>query len=219
MDENKPFECPLCAQREVTLFYTDGSRKYYLCSTCHLRFLSPCAFLSAEDEMAHYQTHENCIDDPAYRHFLSKLIDPLLEKLGDDKSGLDYGCGPGPALAQMMEERGHSMSVFDPFFFPSRDCLDCRYDFVTCSETAEHFHNPREEFQKLSLLVKPGGWLAVMTSFQTDDALFARWHYRQDPTHVVFYRYATFEWLAADMGWVLDIPRKDVVLMQKPKSQ
>lgn len=216
MDNNQPSECPLCAQEPVTLFFEEASKKYYLCATCHLRFLSPGSFLSKEKELAHYQTHENSINDPRYQHFLSKLTEPLLERLGDHKLGLDYGCGPGPALASMMEAKGHSMSLYDPFFFPDKACLARQYDVVTCTEVVEHFHNPREEFLRLGALVKPGGWLAVMTSFQTDDTLFANWHYRLDPTHVAFYRQDTFKWLAEYMGWSFECPGKDVALMRRP---
>ena len=52
-------------------------------------------------------------------------------------------------------------------------------------------------------LVRPGGWLAVMTCFQTDDARFAGWHYRKDPTHVVFYREADVSLSRRTMGLVL----------------
>ncbi|HEY9118189.1 MAG TPA: 2-polyprenyl-3-methyl-5-hydroxy-6-metoxy-1,4-benzoquinol methylase, partial [Marinobacter sp.] len=50
---------------------------------------------------------------------------------------------------------------------------------------------------------------------QTDDERFANWHYRRDPTHIVFYRQATMAWLARVHGWVLEIPAKDVAIFQK----
>ncbi len=55
-----------------------------------------------------------------------------------------------------------------------------------------------------------------MTCFQTDDARFARWHYRRDPTHVVFYREETLRLLAARRGWEIDVPCKDVALLRRP---
>jgi hypothetical protein len=55
-----------------------------------------------------------------------------------------------------------------------------------------------------------------MTCFQTDDDRFDNWHYRRDPTHVVFYREFTFKLLANRFGWHLEIPRKDVALFRKP---
>ncbi|MEM9442243.1 MAG: methyltransferase domain-containing protein, partial [Pseudomonadota bacterium] len=86
---------------------------------------------------------------------------------------------------------------------------------VTLSEVAEHFFEPASEFDRLGALLKPGGWLGVMTSFQTDDGRFRHWHYRRDPTHVVFYRARTFEVLAEQRGWLLEIPSKDVALLRK----
>jgi len=67
--------------------------------------------------------------------------------------------------------------------------------------------------------VRPGGWLAVMTCFQTDDTRFRDWHYRHDPTHVVFYREATFRHIASSRGWSLEVPVKDVALMRRPPDQ
>ena len=134
-------------------------------------------------------------------------------------TGLDYGCGPGPALAAMLEEAGVAMVLFDPFFHPDSDALQRSYDVITLSEVAEHFSQPADEFDRLDRLLRPGGWLGVMTCFQTDDERFAAWHYRRDPTHVVFYRAKTFEVLAAYKGWNLEMPRKDVALLQKPAAQ
>jgi hypothetical protein len=55
-----------------------------------------------------------------------------------------------------------------------------------------------------------------MTCFQTDDSRFAHWHYRRDPTHVVFYREETLRFLAAERGFSCLIPCKDVALMHRP---
>jgi hypothetical protein len=57
-----------------------------------------------------------------------------------------------------------------------------------------------------------------MTCFQTEDERFASWHYRKDPTHVVFYKETTFRTIAAQRGWTCEIPAKDVALMHKPKA-
>jgi 2-polyprenyl-3-methyl-5-hydroxy-6-metoxy-1,4-benzoquinol methylase len=174
---------------------------------------------TAEEERAQYGHHENDTADPRYRRFLSRLAEPLMGKLSPGFEGLDYGCGPGPALAAMLGEAGHRMEVYDPFFAPHTSPLERTYDFITCTEVAEHFHNPAVEFDRLDALLRPGGWLGIMTCFQTDDRLFADWHYRKDPTHVVFYREATFHVISGQRGWACESPAKDVVLMQKPWSE
>lgn len=169
-------------------------------------------------ELAHYLHHENDPADPRYRRFLSKLADPLNARLAPASRGLDYGCGPGPALAHMLREAGHDVVLFDPFFAPDPAPLSGTYDFVTCTEVAEHFHHPEQEFGRMCARVRPGGWLALMTCFQTDDTRFADWHYRKDPTHVVFYREETFRSLASQWGWSCEVPVKDVALLQRPET-
>jgi len=209
--------CPVCAGAAAFFLSVDG-RHYFRCPSCEVRFLDSVQHPAADEEFAHYLHHENDPDDPQYRRFLSKLSEPLLARLPGPSKGLDYGCGPGPALAAMLREAGHEVALYDPYFAPDPAPLAGTYDFVTCTETAEHFHRPAQEFDRLRALVRPGGWLAVMTCFQTDDARFAGWHYRKDPTHVVFYREATFRHLARDWGWSCDVPGKDVVLMQRPQA-
>ncbi len=187
---------------------------YWRCDTCQARFLDPAARPAAPAERAHYLHHENRVDDPGYRRFLSKLAEPLLARLpASGLQGLDYGCGPGPALAAMLREAGHHVALYDPFFHPDPAPLEQTYDFITCTEVVEHFHHPAAEFDRLGAMLRPGGVLAVMTCFQTDDARFAQWHYRRDPTHVVFYREATLRTIAAQRGWSCEIPAKDVALM------
>ncbi len=207
--------CPVCGAL-AELFFRSSAAAYYRCGTCEARCLDPASRPSPEAEYAHYLHHENAVDDPGYRRFLARLAAPLLDRLPAGSSGLDYGCGPGPALAAMLAEAGHQVAVYDPFFAPDPAPLQRTHDFVTCTEVVEHFHDPMAEFERLRGLVRAGGWLGVMTCFQTDDSRFAGWHYRMDPTHVVFYRLATFEYLARRWGWSVVSLAKDVVLLQKP---
>jgi len=211
--------CPVCRTAGPKPFVQLADLRYWQCDTCEARFLDPSQHPATAAEHAHYLTHRNDPDDPGYRRFLSKLATPLLDRIEPGSTGLDYGCGPGPALAAMLGEAGHVVALYDPFFRTDPAVLENSYDFVTCTEAAEHFHRPAEEFDRLDRLLRPGGWLAVMTCFQTDDAGFADWHYRRDPTHVVFYREATFRTIARQRGWSCTIPVKDVALMRKPTRQ
>lgn len=209
--------CPVCRASATTPLVDIDGRAYWRCGECQARFLAPQHYLPPAAELAHYQQHHNAVYDPGYRAFLARLAAPLLLRLPAARQGLDYGCGPGPALAAMLREAGHAVALYDPFFAPDPAPLQERYDFITCSEAAEHFHDAASEFEKLHELLKPGGWLALMTCFQTDDERFANWHYRRDPTHVVFYREATMQWLARRFSWECVIPSKDVALMRKPE--
>lgn len=194
---------------------TVGDRHYWRCQHCQATLLAAEQLPEPEFERDRYELHENDPEDERYRQFLSRLAEPLLSQLAPNQQGLDYGCGPGPALAQMLEAAGHPTAVYDPFFFGDRTPLQDHYDFITCSEVVEHFHHPAQEFDQLTGLLKPGGWLAIMTCFQTDDRAFANWRYRRDPTHVTFYREYTFEVIARHWGYHCQIPRRNVVLLQK----
>jgi len=211
-----PETCPVCRAPAPERFMDVGTQRYWKCAHCDARFLDPAQLPPPEIERAHYLTHENDPADPRYRNFLSKLATPLLARLEPASSGLDYGCGPGPALAAMLREAGHEMALYDPFFHPDEKALTRSYDFIVCTETIEHFHRPAEEFDRLHNLLRPGGRLGLMTSFQTDDASFANWHYRKDPTHVVFYNETTLQTVARARGWTSEFPAPDVALMRKP---
>lgn len=208
--------CRICrSTTAVAAFQTIGTSLYWRCHDCQGTFIDESCLPDTESELAQYRLHRNAIADPGYRAFLNRLAAPLLARLKAPAEGLDYGCGPGPALAQMLTEAGHPMRVYDPFFAPDAAALQRTYDFITCTETAEHFHQPAGEFERLDRLLRPGGQLALMTCFQTDDDKFRDWHYRRDPTHVAFYRAETFRHLAARHDWQCEIPVANVVLMKK----
>ena len=71
------------------------------------------------------------------------------------------------------------------------------------------------EFQKFDRLLVDNGWIGIMTNFQTEDIQFKNWHYRRDPTHVIFYRQETFKVIGKRWNWEPYFPSKNVVLFQK----
>lgn len=207
--------CPVCLGVETAAYARVADRRYGRCAGCRAVFLDPAQRPDPARERARYALHENNPGDPGYRAFLAALLDPLLARLGPAREGLDYGCGPGPALAAMLAEAGHTVRLYDPFFFPDPAVLARSYDFITCTEVVEHFHRPAAEFARLDGLLRPGGWLGIMTALLTDGIDLPRWHYANDFTHVVFYHAATFAYLAARFGWDCEIRPPNVVLLHK----
>ena len=67
-------------------------------------------------------------------------------------------------------------------------------------------------------MLLPGGWLGVMTEFCQPARPFSSWHYLRDPTHVCFYSENTMRWLARRHGWSLEVPRANVVLFRKGRT-
>ena len=208
-----PF-CPLCRSDAIRHFVDVGVQTYWRCDTCQMTFLDPAQLPNRDVERAHYDSHENDPDDPGYRRFLSKVSGPVIDRTTQGACGIDFGCGPGPALIAVLREAGLDVVGYDPQYRPDASVLERKYDFVTCTEVVEHLHDPARTFSTLFGLLKPSGLLAVMTCFQTDDDRFASWHYRADPTHVCFYRAETMGWVAQHFGAELTIPIKDVALFQ-----
>jgi 2-polyprenyl-3-methyl-5-hydroxy-6-metoxy-1,4-benzoquinol methylase len=198
------------------LFHQGRRREYYRCPVCRLVFVPPRYHLSPADEKAEYDRHQNHPEDPGYRRFLSRLCGPLNRRLAPASRGLDFGSGPGPALAAMLTEAGHHVTLYDPFYADDPAALARCYDFITASEVVEHLHRPGAAFERLYRCLKPGGLLGIMTKRVIDRARFARWHYKNDPTHVCFFSRATFAWLAAGWQARLDIVDRDVIIVQKP---
>lgn len=209
--------CPLCLSYDVIPFFqrTDvrhGERDYKKCLICRLIFLSPECRLDSAQEKARYDTHENSPQDAGYVSFLKKLADPLCRKIKPGGRGLDFGCGPGPTMSVILNAKGFHVENYDPIYFPKKFLLQEPYDFVTCTETVEHFYEPRKEFELLSRLLKPGGILAIMTEILQDESQFPTWWYPNDPTHVTFYQKETFQWLAACYRWSLESPTQNIIL-------
>ena len=210
--------CIVCNNESTESFQTTESKTYWNCKACSAKFLDPSLYIEPNIEKERYLEHDNRIDDEAYRSFLSRLANPLQKKLSADDTGLDFGCGHGPALADMLQAEGFQIDLYDPFFYPDKKVFTKKYNFITCTETAEHFHHPRQEFNALDNLLSPGGWLGVMTCFLTTDEAFESWYYRRDPTHVTFYCEKTFEVIASQRNWQYEFPSKDIVLLQKPNE-
>ena len=207
--------CPVCTHKDIIHFSKVEDKNYYRCQQCEAVCLDPRNYLLHQDERDRYKLHNNDIYDERYREFLSRLHDPIIEKLKKGAKGLDYGCGPGPALALMFKEENFSMDIYDPFFFPDKSCFSEQYDFITCTEAAEHFFQPLKEFKKIDQILVKGGWFGLMTNIYEDSICFEDWYYRKDPTHVVFYSFETIKALAALMSWNYERRENNVVLFQK----
>jgi hypothetical protein len=208
--------CPLCRSGTTVHFHEDRHRRYLQCLNCELVFVPSEYFLSAEAEKAEYDLHENSPDDPGYRRFLSRAYLPVHERLAPASTGLDFGSGPGPTLSVMFAEAGHRMSIYDPFYAPDLTVFQRQYDFITATEVVEHLHCPGAELDRLWPCLKSGGVLGIMTKLVIDHEAFARWHYKDDLTHVCFYSRQTFLWLAGYWQAGLVFEGQDVIILEKP---
>jgi 2-polyprenyl-3-methyl-5-hydroxy-6-metoxy-1,4-benzoquinol methylase len=105
------------------------------------------------------------------------------------------------------------VALYDSFYLPDADVLEDSYDFICATEVVEHLHRPGAELARLWALLKPGGWLGLMTKLVRDRPAFAGWHYKNDPTHVCFFSEHTWHWWAQRQGTPLQIAGADVILL------
>lgn len=216
--------CVLCGSEKIIHFYRDEVvrdfllRDYYRCSRCNLIFVPPEQRLLPEEEFSRYELHENDPLDPEYRKFLNRMLKPMLRRINPSSYGLDFGSGPGPTLNIMFEEAGHTVKLFDVFYENNPAVFSEEFDFITATETAEHLFKPMEELNRLWSCLKPGGWMGIMTKMASDLEDFRKWHYKNDPTHIVFFSRETFYWLGRYWAAEPEFEGKDVVLFRKPEN-
>lgn len=166
-------------------------------------------FLSNLDEKKRYLEHNNDVDDPRYQNFVLPIVTAIKDDYDDDSIGLDYGCGTGPVAAKLLRDSSYKVNLYDPFFANNLEHLKLKYKFIICCEVMEHFCSPKKDFLLLHSLLQSGGAIYMKTSIYKDDTDFDAWHYKNDPTHVFFYRKETLEWIKVAFSFkALDINSK-----------
>ncbi len=122
------------------------------------------------------------------------------------------GLCPRAILAGLRPGEGGLRS---PLYFNDITLLNQTYDFITTTETVEHFQHPSDVFDSLFERLHPEGWLSIMTKMVIDKQAFKNWHYIRDLTHICFYSQFTFEYMAKRFNSSIYNFGKDVILFQK----
>ncbi len=207
--------CVVCGS-SCQFFWGDKRRDYWRCLQCQCIHVPRPFHLSETEEKQEYDKHENNLEDEGYLNFLRRAAKPLLERLPPASEGLDFGCGPGPALKKLLEQGSHRVTLFDKFYYPDNRVLSLKYHFITLTEVVEHLANPVAILDVLWQQLLTGGWLLLMTKRVSNPEAFQSWHYKNDPTHITFFHQATMEHLAARWNTTVTVVSSDVVLFQKP---
>lgn len=192
-------KCRLCGSSSLNKINRKNDL-YYHCKNCDLIFIDENKFPSVEEERERYGEHDNTHENEGYvnmfNRFLDKIIQPYSKEIGDQV--LEFGCGPGPVLADLLENMGYDVDKYDPYFFSKKVYQGKKYDLITSTEVWEHFKKPYDMIQLLVDHLEAKGFLAIMTSFHPGIDEFKGWWYPWDPTHIVFYNANTFEWIAKE---------------------
>ena len=207
--------CPLCKTTNSSKFYKEKFCEYLRCLSCDFIFVPKMYHLSDTEEKSRYDTHNNDPNDHRYRHFLSQLLVPLLERIQQKSNGLDFGSGPGPTLSLMLEECGHSVDLYDKFYANDISVFEKKYDFITATEVVEHLSEPMAEISRLIEMLNNQGHLAVMTQILTPQIDFSSWYYKNDPSHIGFFTKKSLSFLASYLNIEVYFISERVVFFQK----
>jgi len=204
--------CPLCGALAPSVGRS-LSRLHCACPVCDLRFIPPAFHLSPEQEYERYLCHQNSLSNAGYVKFLMVAVDclknHLRKELDVSPTILDYGSGPAPVLVQLLNREGFAAMGYDPIFGdrsePGRIVTGSLagqgpFDAVVSTETVEHFRMPRAEWEQMTSLIRPGGFLVVVTSLVLPGINLSHWYYAHDPTHIAFYSESTFRYIGEQWG-------------------
>ncbi len=199
-------ECKICNSKKLNKLELKES--YYHCPNCDLIFIDEAEIIDPAEEKKRYAQHDNNLENFGYvkmfKRFIKQVLEPYIDNL---ETALDFGCGPGPVLADLLKEKGISVDIYDPFFFPEKVFRNKKYDLITSTEVFEHLKNPLKEIEILLEHLKKGAYLALMTSFHPGPEEFEDWWYKWDPTHITFYNHNTFQEIAKK--YLLEIVYED----------
>jgi 2-polyprenyl-3-methyl-5-hydroxy-6-metoxy-1,4-benzoquinol methylase len=190
--------CKICSSPTERLCDKKTGVVYHVCNSCEFVFLDAKYYLSSEEEKSRYTLHENTMESLGYvamfECFINVAVEPWVQP---GASILDFGCGHGPVLAELLTRRGYAVSIYDPYFADDTSYNQKTYHLITMTEVIEHLEDPVRTVSDLKKSLKEQGRLAIMTQFNPHRAeTFLSWYYRREDTHISFFSTKTFQVLA-----------------------
>lgn len=178
---------------------------------CDCGFIFQDRVIDGDVEYDHYAKHDNSFENKGYVNMFERFIDKTKDYIVGDC--LEYGCGPGPVLAELLKQQGHFVKTYDKYFDHDDDYDNYMYDTVTMTEVIEHFDEPMEELKKIKDLLKPNGRLIIQTMFIQEP--FFDWWYRRDYTHISFFNEEVFKLIAELLGFnILYTDNSSIIVLE-----
>lgn len=211
--------CPLCQEGGGVHFFNHKKleRDFYQCRSCELIYVNREQLISTSSERERYDLHDNDIESDGYKHFLRRLVSPMVKLIPNKNSpGLDFGEGCNPILRELFAEAGmKNMDGYDPFYNNDTSIFSRRYDFISCSEVLEHINNPFTDITRLISLLNVKGILGISTGLYGSHIDFKSWYYINDITHINIFTNKTVHFLAKMLNCEVRLLEKDLFIFEK----
>ena len=210
--------CKICQSKTTIIKDLKKDFIYYRCTSCGFVSLDEDYILNSIDEKNKYDEHNNSLANEGYVQMFEDFIDLSIEPYKENvRSILEFGSGPEPVLATLLERRAFEVDIYDLYYSPKKVYEGKQYDFITSTEVFEHLQKPLEILELLVKHLNDDGFIALMTKFPPeDDKEFLAWWYRRDPTHISFFTPESFDVMAEKVGLkVLKTINKNIVVFQK----
>ena len=190
--------CLLC-NSTATVFCEKPNHLFYKCDNCQGIFRPKHTFLNSNLEKTHYEKHNTDVNDVRYQNFVSPIVHAILNDFTLNHKGLDFGSGTGPVISKMLQDKNYQIENYDLYFENIPERLKNQYNYISCCEVMEHFHEPFKEFKLLYSMLLPHGKLYCKTELFKNQKPFEDWYYKNDFTHVFIYQEATLNWIQKNL--------------------
>lgn len=209
--------CKICGSPTESIDDLKWKVTYDICHICDFISKQEQYYISPEEEQKRYEQHNNDTYDPGYIKRFEDMIKLHVKPLKRVEKVLDFGSGPYPMLTIIMKEKGYETVNYDPFFAPSKDYKNHKYDLIILSEVVEHIAKPKETIEELVSLLNPEGAILFMTEQRTMPSTdFLNWWYKRDNTHISFFNTKTFEYIAKMNNMkIVSNNHKNIIVLQK----
>ena len=210
--------CKICQGMTTSMSDIKKYLDYYRCKNCGFIYLDDALIVNAKSEKAHYDKHENGFESLGYVEMFEKFIDKAIEPYFKNiESALEFGCGSGPVLAELLRRKGLKVDQYDLYYFPKKVYEGKKYDLITSTEVFEHLKEPITILKTLVNSLNSRGYIIIMTQFPpSGDRDFLDWWYRRDITHISFFTPKSLEIMGNSMGLkCINVIAPNIVVFQK----
>src|SRR5690554_3859088 len=111
--------CKICGKQTISYKHPKFDMTFHECKYCEFIYKDESNYLSYDDELKAYNYHQNEDDNIGYVNFLTNFVDAAVIPYIKEGKALDFGSGPNPVLAKILQNKYHfDVDIYDLFYAP-----------------------------------------------------------------------------------------------------